>query len=257
MSFISNNVDFGIVSDSEILSIITNFSDDMIMDVIHRNSENKFRPYQHYVGNLVGAIENSFKANQENYPQFTAEMLDRRNEIYINILTTLCSSHGLMLNINENTDLYSLAFVLYDFTISKFTINMINFFANYIIKETNELYNYLNLRDLKKNKDNSSSYSKKLFKNNSKLATIHANLDYVIDCICGFDIDLNTLIEVSTMDKNIASFIFSNIGEVTRLFRVLFVPYINDPRYRAIIITLVRMRLQELEASTDLSMTMN
>ena len=257
MSFISNNVDFGIVSDSEILSIITNFSDDMIMDVMHRNSENKFRPYQHYVGNLVGAIENSFKVNQENYPQFTAEMMDRRNEIYFNILTTLCSSHGLMLNINENTDLYSLAFVLYDFTISKFTINMINFFANYIIKETSELYNYLNLRDLKKNKDNSSSYSKKLFKNNSKLATIHANLDYVIDCICGFDIDLNTLIEVSTMDKNITSFISSNVGEVTRLFRLLFVPYINDPRYRAIIITLVRMRLQELEASTDLSMTMN
>ena len=257
MSFISNNVDFGIVSDSEILSIITNFSDDMIMDVIYRNSENKFRPYQHYVGNLVGAIENSFKANQESYPQFTIEMIDRRNEIYFNILNTLCSLHGLTLNINENTDMYSLAFVLYDFTISKFTINMINFFANYIIKETNELYNYLNLRDMKKNKDNSSSYSKKLFKNNSRLATIHANLEYVIDCICGFDIDLDTLIEVSTLDKNITHFISSNVGEVTRLFKILFVPYINDPRYRAIIITLVRMRLQELEATTDMSMVMN
>ena len=85
MSLISNNVDFGIVSDSEIVSIISNFSDDMIMDIIHRNSANKFRPYQHYVGNLVGAIESSFKANAENYPQFYAETMERRNEAYSNI----------------------------------------------------------------------------------------------------------------------------------------------------------------------------
>ena len=253
MSFISNNVDFGIVSDNEITSIISNFSDDMIMDIIHRNTANKFRPYQHYVGNLVGAIESTFKVNQENYPQFYTETIERRNEVYFNILSSLCSLHGLSLNINENTDLYSLAFVLYDFTISKFTINMINFFANYIIHETNSLYEYLNLRELKKNKDNSSSYSKKLFKGNHKLATIHANLEIVIDSICGFDIDIATLINVSTMDINITSFITNNINEVSNLFKILFVPYIKDPRYRAIIITLVRMRLQELEANIDQS----
>lgn len=257
MSFISNNVDFGIVSDSEIISIISNFSDDMIMDVILKNSENKFRPYQHYVGNLISAIESTFSVNQEDYPQFYSEITNRRNEIYSNILSILCSLHGLSLNIDENTDLYSLAFVLYDFTISKFTINMINFFANYIIGETNHLYEYLNLRELKKNKDNSSSYSKKIFKGNHKLATIHANLETVIDCICGLDIDLSTLVIVSTSDKNLTSFITSNINEVSNLFKVLFVPYIKDPRYRAVIITLVRMRLQELEAVTDLSMTMN
>lgn len=253
MSFISNNVDFGIVSDSEIVSIISNFSDDMIMDIIHRNSANKFRPYQHYVGNLVGAIESSFKANAENYPQFYAETMERRNEVYSNILMTLCSLHGLSLNVNENTDLYSLAFVLYDFTVSKFTINMINFFANYIINETSSLYEYLNLRDAKKNKDNSASYSKKIFKGNHKLATIHANLETVIDCICGFDIDFMTLASVSTLDPNITSFLTSNISEVTNLFKILFVPYVRDPRYRAIIITLVRMRLQELEANIDSS----
>ena len=257
MSFISNNVDFGIVSDSEIMSIISNFSDDMIMDIIHNNSANKFRPYQHYVGNLIGAIESSFKTNQENYPSFSSEIMNRRNEIYLKILNSLCSLHGLSLNIDENTDLYSLAFVLYDFTISKFTINMINFFANYIIRETSSLYDYLNLRELKKNKDNSSSYSKKIFKGNHKLATIHANLDVVIDSICSFDVNMYNLIEVSTSDKNITSFIASNINEVLNLFKTLFVPYINDPRYRAIIITLVRMRLQELEAVTDLSMAMN
>lgn len=253
MSFISNNVDFGIVSDSEIVSIISNFSDDMIMDIIHRNSANKFRPYQHYVGNLVGAIESSFKANAENYPQFYAETMERRNEVYSNILMTLCSLHGLSLNVNENTDLYSLAFVLYDFTVSKFTINMINFFANYIINETSSLYEYLNLREAKKNKDNSSSYSKKLFKGNHKLAAIHANLETVIDCICGFDIDFASLINVSTLDPNITSFITSNISEISNLFKILFVPYVRDPRYRAIIITLVRMRLQELEANIDSS----
>lgn len=250
MSFITNNTEFGIVSDSEMTSIISNFSDDMIMDIIRKNVENKFRPYQYYVGNLITAIESTFKSNAENYPQFFAETSSRRNELYSKILTYLCSLHGLSLHVDENTDLYSLTYFLYDFTVSKFTINIINFFANYIVSETNTLYEYLNLSEAKKNKDSTTMYSKKVFKGNSKLATIHANLETVIDSICGFDIDMSTLIGVTTYDKNITALLTSNIGEIHNLFRVLFVPYIRDPRYRAVIITLVRMRLQEMEAST-------
>lgn len=254
MSFITNNTEFGIVSDSEIMSIISNFSDDMIMDIIMKNSENKFRPYQHYVGNLITAIESEFKSNEENYPQYFSETMQRRNELYLNILNKLCSLHGLSLHIDENTDLYSLAYFLYDFTISKFTINIVNFFANYIISESSSLYHYLNLNELKKNKDSSSSYSKKIFKGNSKLATIHANLEIVIDSICGFDIDMTTLVGVTTGDMNIATLLYNNIGEVSNLFKALFVPYIKDPRYRAVIITLVRLRLQEMEANVELSL---
>ena len=145
--------------------------------------------------------------------------------------------------------MYSLTYFLYDFTISRFTINIINFFAHYIVSEANSIYDYLNLSEMKKNKDSSSSYSKKLFKGNSKLATIHANLETVIDSICGFDIDFQTLVTVTTGDKNITSLLTTNISEVSNLFKTLFVPYVRDPRYKAIIITLVRMRLQELEAN--------
>lgn len=251
MSFITNNTEFGIVSDSEIMSIISNFSDDMIMDIIMKNSENKFRPYQHYVGNLITAIESEFKSNEENYPQFFSETMQRRNELYFNILNKLCSLHGLSLHIDENTDLYSLAYFLYDFTISKFTINIVNFFANYIRSEVNSLYHYLNMSELKKNKDSSSSYSKKIFKGNTKLATIHANLEIVIDSICGFDIDLSTLVGVTTGDPNITALLYTNIGEISNLFKNLFVPYIKDPRYKAVIITLVRLRLQEMEANVE------
>lgn len=251
MSFITNYSDFGIVSDSEIVSVISNFSDDMIMDIIDTNAENKFKPYQHYVGNLINAIEANFKSNTENYPQFYSENMNRRNEMYMNILLKLCSLHGLSLNIDENTDLYSLTYFLYDFTISKFTINMINFFANYIIAEMNSIYEYLNLNELKKNKDSSSAYSKKLFKGNSKLATIHANIDIVIDSICGFDIDMATLLFVSTGDPNITSLIAHNVSEVANLFKILFVPYIKDNSHRANIITLIRMRLQELAGNAE------
>lgn len=253
MSFITNNTDFGIVSDSEIISIISNFSDDMIMDIINKNAENKFRPYQYYVGNLVGALESVFKSNAENYPQFFTESSQRRDEIYTNILKQLCTLHGLSLNMNENTDLYSLTYFLYDFTISRFTINIINFFANYIVNETNTLYQYLNLSEVKKNKDNSSLYSKKVFKGNPKLAIIHSNIEMVIDAICGFDINMETLVSVTTYDKNITQLLTSNLSEIHNLFNILFVPYIKDPRYKAVIITLVRMRLQEMEANTSVS----
>lgn len=253
MSFITNNTEFGIVSDSEITSIITNFSDEMIMDIISRNIENKFRPYQYYVGNLIAAMESSFKSNAENYPQFFNESNQRRNEMYSKILMHLCSLHGLSLHVDENTDLYSLTYFLYDFTVSRFTINIINFFANYIVNETTTLYEYLNLSEAKKNKDSTTLYSKKVFKGNSKLATIHANLEIVMDSICGFDINMETLINITTQDKNITTLLTSNISEIHNLFRVLFVPYINDPRYRAVIITLVRMRLQEMEANININ----
>lgn len=256
MSFISNNTEFGIVSDSEITSIIANFSDDMIMDIIHTNAENKFRPYQYYVGNLIAAIENTFKTNQQNYPEYYNENMNRREEIYSQILMSLCSLHNLSLHVDENTDLYSLTYFLYDFTISRFTINIINFFANYIVSEANTLYEYLNLNELKKNKDSSSVYSKKLFGGNYKLATIHANIEPVIDSICGFDIDMGTLIMVSTQDANITNLITSNISEISNLFKILFVPYVKDPRYRAILITLVRMRLQELQGSANITDSM-
>jgi hypothetical protein len=251
MSFISNNAEFGIVSDSEIFSIISNFSDDMIMDIIQKDSENKFRPYQYYVGNLIYALESQFKINDANYPDYQLETKSRREEMYFNILTQLCKSHGLSLNLNENTDMYSLTYFLYDFMISKFTINIINFFTNYIISESSALYDYMNFRDSKKNKDTSTLYSKKLFKDNIKLASLHANLETVIDSICGFDIDINTLITLSTNDRNIATLIMNNISEISNLFRVLFVPYVKDPRYKAILITLVRMRIQEVAGSVD------
>ena len=38
-----------------------------------------------------------------------------------------------------------------------------------------------------------------------------------------------------------------NISDMNNLFRLLFVTYIRDPRYRSTIITLVRLRLQELQ----------
>lgn len=251
MSFITNNTEFGIVSDSDIFSIINNFSDEMILDIIQTNSETKFRPYQVYVGNLVSALESSFKSNAETYPQFYAETTDRRSTLYSQILFKLCNLHGLSLDVNENTDLYSLTYFLYDFIISKFTINMINFFANYISHECNTLYNYLELNEMKKNKDSSAIYSKKIFKGNIKLATICSNMEMVVDNICAFDIDLFHLVLISTGDPNIAALLNDNLGEISSLFKNLFVPYIKNPSFRPNIITMIRMRLQEMEGSIE------
>lgn len=251
MSFITNNTEFGIVSDSEIASIIANFSDDMIMDIVDKNSLEKFKPYQIYTGNLIFAMESDFKTNIESLPQFNSEILQRRNEIYTKILERLCSLHRLSLNINENTDLYSLTYFLYDFIISKFTINIVNFFTNYIIKEANTLYSYLELSDLKKNKDSTAIYSKKIFKGNSRLAVIYANIDSVLDNICVFDIELFDLILLSTRDVNIANFINNNVSEISSLFKTLFVPYIKDEKFRAVIITMIRLRLQQTQSNNN------
>ncbi len=255
MSFYSNNTNYGIVSDSEMNSIIGMFSPDMIYDVVQSSYENRFTPYQLYVGNTITALEQEYRQQLDTLPNYSNEIKQTRENTYKTILSVLCSLNNLSINEDgmEHIDTYSLLYYLYDFLISRYSTNIINFFANFILKEKDALYEMIGSIDYKKNKDNASTYSKKIFKGNSKLATIHANLELVIDNICGMDIPMSSLIYTTTYDQNITNIICTGTSEVFNLFSSQFVPCVKNPLYRPIIITSIRLRLQELAADTQVA----
>ena len=248
MSFVSNNAEFSIVSDGEVASIINYFSDDMILDIVERNIQNKFRPYQPMLGNVVASIDSIMKSCLETYPNFKDEIEDNKEEIYKKIIRIICNYYNLEFvgdRFLDPIDYYSCAFYLYKFLISEFTNSLIDFFVNYIVREKTAIYDYLKLSEFKKDKDISSTYSKRIYKNDIKLAVIHTNLEYVIDNISGFDITLDILLDniYSGVDANIASFIKLIVADKGNIFRNHFIPFLNAA-YKPVILTEIRMRMQ-------------
>lgn len=252
MSFISNNTEYGILTDNEISSIIGNFSSDMIYDIVEIRHMNRFRPYQLYVGNLVGAINQNFKIQCQAIPIHSEELMQSHRMVLETIMNKICSLNNISINESnlENVDLYSLVYFLYDFFISRYTLNIINFFSNFIIREQNSIIESINIAEAKKSgiKDLGSNYSKKMFKENNNLAIIHANLDKVVENICGMDIDMNAFVSLATCDANITNLLCSCTDEIISIFQTQFVPCVKDPICGPVILTMIRLRLQELSA---------
>ena len=209
--FDSNSLIYNFASENELAVVLGHFSQDYITTIVQTNLDNRLRIYNGKIPNAVYSIEQDFKATSENYPDSLTDIEYCRGTTYSNIINILSNYYDLEITIPENTDLYSVAFILYRLLVSDFSNNLVNFITNYIIKERNFLYEGLNLSELKKNKDSSTLYSKKIYKNN-KIAAIHANLEKVVDYISGFDITLDQILNVIYTDKNLISFILSIVS---------------------------------------------
>lgn len=247
----ANMAAYNICNESELTNILSNFNSEFIFTIVQDNIGQRFNNYTIGMVNIVSAYEQYFKQLIDTYPDNTQDIVEKRNQVYIDIINILCSDSAYGLQFNGTEDLYSAAFLLYGFLVSDFQNNIINFFTNYIIREKNTLYDMLNLNALKKNKDSSTIYTKKLFKN-TKLAIIAANLEYVLNSITAFDIDFDTLLNNVYADRNIVKTIESIAAPRYDFYKYQFATILNTP-LRTIIITEVRLKLQTLAMSDDVN----
>lgn len=202
----SANSDYVAITTNEAASIMGRFSTEMIDDVIDQAISTKLRSYSPRLLNVVDALEQQFKADFAQFPQIQNGVMINRDIVYKHIIKKILAAHNLRLNIDLDSypDSYSLAHMLYEVLIANFHHNIISFFVNYIVKEKSTIYEALKLVD-KKSEMSNAVYSKKIFKNgkNSKLAIIHANLDLVINSICGWDISLNDFLSYAYVDNRL------------------------------------------------------
>lgn len=224
---IAQNSDYAIISTNEAASIICRFTPDMIQNIVDEALENKYRNYSQTLSNIVESIETNYKMMQAGVPEYSAEIDSQRVLTYQQIIDKICTYHNLQFLYHEGDSLYTSAYFIYDFLIAQSNIYIINFFVNYINREKNMIYETLELASKRKD---ASAYSKKLYKNNnSKLATIHANLEFVIQNIWNYDISFEDFVELACIpDRQKFRYLVYILQDNGDFFKRIIVPYCQN-----------------------------
>ena len=239
------NNDYVIISNRELSSVLTYFSPEMVERVIDDNLEDRIRDRSPVIGNMVESYESNFKLAIDSYADINRELVEYRYNTYRMIISKLCRIHNLSVTIPENEDPYTLAFYVYDFLISRFQDNIIDFFFNYINQEKDNIYDRISLEDLRKSKDSTSIYTKKIAKNGDvKMAIICANLHSVLYNMSGFDITLEDIFRyVYLGHPNVSNYLTERIADIGNFYQQYIAPVITGTDNQ-IIITHLRLLLQ-------------
>lgn len=189
LNFLMNDKEYEIQANMQVATILSQFDSGYVMDVVEDtinsiqfNFDIIPRP------NIVQSFEEYFKVLLNTYPTDTDNINLTRNDAYHNIMNIICSKYGLRKTETENTDIYTLAFYMYDFFVSKFDYYLVNFYANYITRNKSDIFSSLGLDKVTDNGDVSTTYNKYAFGTDQELATVVANLPVVLGTIKNFDI---------------------------------------------------------------------
>lgn len=251
-SFNANAQTFNVLTENELAEALSHYNSEFIFSIVDEAMKSRFVNVPiASVPNVVGAWEQNFKAIISMYGSESHSMVYQvRSDTYDEIIEMICKEFGLNFTIDDSIDKYSAAFHLYNLLVCNFTDNMITFFANFIYKERSNLYENLGLSELKKNKDSSTIYGKKVYKD-IKLAIINANIDRVITEICGMEIPFYTIISlICGPNSELKKYYLSIISAGPDFFQKTYVPVLNSD-IRPDIITGIRFKLQELVVAHD------
>ena len=218
--------------DNQLAGILSRFGDDYILDIVKDSINNRFRLYDLPRPNIVNAFEITFKELTDGFTSNTDEILSTRTRVYNNIINIICNYYDFAFIQNDDTDIFYAAYWLHDTFVSNFTASLINFYTLYLIRERKSIDLALNLAEMNKINETTYIYSRKLFKDPS-LAGIHCNLEYVIDQISNFDINVYSILSTvySGSNKYYESFIFG--------------------KEAADILTLIKLNLQQLGSEIE------
>lgn len=233
--------------DNQLAGVLSQFSDDYIIDVVKDSLNNRFRIYSLPGPNVVAAFESTFKQLTDGFSSNTGEILETRKRVYMNIINIICDFYDLTFNDNDETDYYSAAYWLYDFLVSNFTENLKNFYSIFLIKESGPIVSALGLSQMRKDNDITLGYSKKLFKNQN-IAMIHCDLEYVIAQISSFNIDLWTILScVYQSNQNLPTYINSLVSDYTgRFFKNHYQTFVMQSNESSDILTYIKLNLQQI-----------
>lgn len=232
----NNKAIAGISTDYEIASILNNFSDFMIKDMIKESIRYRFRPYglrlPNYPYILCGQLNNVLHHSVGH----DEEIIEKKEDVLRQIIEIVGSSFGFQISAEiPQQQLYPLCYLIYQIFVSEFTDRMLNFYTQYIIDNMDSILRYIKQEEITK-----SSYSKKIY-NNQDYGVIYDNMIKVMDIVAGLDIQLPELITYLST-KETSDFICSFIEATDDIYRKNFVSYITDPTTVADVITSVRFK---------------
>lgn len=244
-----NSQMYNITAENELAIVLSHYSSEYVFSVIKNALEKRFSSVPIIgIPNVVGAWEQNFKAITINYGN-SIEIQKVRNETYQEIIDIICKEFNLNFTVAD-IDVFSAAYQLYDLFVCKFIDTLIvDFFAKYIYKERSGIYETMGLSEMKKNKNSSTLYYKRIYKD-SKIGIINAYIDSVITNICGMDISLYQMISMAIPSKELAQFYIDIISPNGDFFKESIVPILNS-EIRAVIITNIRLKLHAIAEAHD------
>ena len=245
---LNNNMN-SMISENNVASLLLHLNGNYIFDAVQKSINDRVPYYPVVNPNIVQSIKQSYLALIAQY-DIENDAINAANESYMRIIQMICSDFMLIFNPynDENIDLYSAAYYIYDFTVSNYYNHMVEFFVNFIGRERNGLYNLMNLNDMKRSKDTNTIYCKKMF-SDQKIAIISANLEETLNNICCFDITLEQVIDTVYKDNmNIANFLKRIIISAdNNFFKNQYASYLSkESDKRPSIITSIRLELQRI-----------
>lgn len=242
-----NSEQYNIVSENELTEVLAHFNTEFIMSIIDSAIANRNNPTAFASNpNIIDAWDANFKQiiNYYGSADVTERVNTLRVDTYQEIIKRICTYHGLNFTIDD-VDLYSAAHYLYQFFVSDFLKYMDQFFAMYIIGEAAGLYEAMNLGSLKKNKDTSTIYSKKIFPD-PRLAIINANIDMVVTYISGMDISLDQIFARCGLTNQEAAYLNNLVCDQDNFFRNHYVTTIANEYVRPIRLNNIRFIIRSL-----------
>jgi hypothetical protein len=252
---------YNVISENQLTEVLSHYDTNFVMSVLDNAIASRFNP------NAVMRQPNVVAAWEQNFKQYLAdfdEMADGKTRIYQvredtykEIIGRICKEFNLNFTIDDTVDLYSAAYYLYDFFVANFNANLVSFFCNYIYKERAEIYDSMDLASLRKNKDSSTIYGKKTYKD-IRLAVINANIDRVISFICGFDVPMYNIFNIVYPQKELVYYLSTIISDNGDFFKNYYCT-ILDTSIRPILLTDIRLSIQNIaiERGNDIIMDDN
>ena len=242
-----NSEQYNIVSENELTEVLAHFNTEFIMSIIDSAIANRANPTAFSSNpNIIDAWDANFKQIMNYYgsTDVNERISTLRVDTYQEIIKRICSYHGLNFTVDD-VDLYSAAHYLYQFFVADYLKYLDQFFAMYIITECGGLYDAMNLGNLKKNKDTSTIYSKKIF-SDPRLAIINANIDMVVTYICGMDINLDQIFARCGLTNQEASYLSQLVSDQGDFFKSHYVTTIANDYVRPIRLNSIRFIIRSL-----------
>lgn len=234
------NSDYDIISTAEVSSIIDKYSPEMLNISLNGVLQTKETYHNIPIGNMIEAFEHNFKRDLERIPQYQADMLERRAELYTSITEKVCAAHNMTFNVDPNMDIYSASYYIYDFLVSHYYQFCIEFFSTFLSAEAESICKMLEDSGIQ---ISAHQYAKKRYGGKySSIGVIHTHLNEVLDMLASFDISFETIIRTEIKDPATANFMLTALTDNGDFFKDFYMRTISGSN-RAEAVTNIRFKL--------------
>ena len=246
--YLANARAYNIQNENEVSTILGNFNTHFIYGVMEDILQQQSTQFINQTRtNFVSAFETNFKQMENTYPGDIGNIRQVRDDVYCQIMDIIAKRFNLQLSYDQDMDKYALAYYLFDFFISNYNIYACSFFSSFICREKDSLYEALNFEDVKRSKDVSTVYNKRMY-SDEKIAVISANLNTAIGFINNKDFTMEEILE-TIYNPDIVALFSEYVNPTIDFYQSTFVPLINNELIYPLAATQIKLDLQRMNSN--------